>query len=252
MLIARFEGSCKPAYGLVEEDSIRVIEGCIFGTFTATEQVLPLASVRLLPPVVPSKVVAVGLNYLDHIREHHNPVPAEPVLFLKSPGSITGHNDPIVLPPTENLIEYEGELALVMGKVARRVPREAAFDYVLGCTCAGDITDRVLQKRDGQWARAKSFDTFAPLGPWIATGLDYADLALETRLNGELRQCSRTSNMLFDVRTLITVISTAMTLFPGDIIMTGTPAGVGALKGGDVLEITLEGVGTLRNPVVQS
>jgi 2-keto-4-pentenoate hydratase/2-oxohepta-3-ene-1,7-dioic acid hydratase in catechol pathway len=252
VLIARFQGAEGPQYGLIEGDAVAVVEGCIFGNLTPTGRVLPLTSVRLLPPVVPSKVVAVGLNYLDHIKEHNNPVPSEPVLFLKSPGSIIGDRESIVLPPTENLIEYEGELGLVIGKVARRVPREAAFDYILGGTCAGDITDRVLQKRDGQWARAKSFDTFAPLGPWIATGLHYADLALETRLNGTVRQRSRTSNMLFDVATLINVISTAMTLFPGDVIMTGTPAGVGALKGGDTLEITLEGVGTLRNPVIQS
>jgi 2-keto-4-pentenoate hydratase/2-oxohepta-3-ene-1,7-dioic acid hydratase in catechol pathway len=252
VLIARFQDAAGPQYGLVEGDAIRVIEGCIFGEFAPSGRVLPLSSVRLLPPVVPSKVVAVGLNYLDHIKEHNSPVPSEPVLFLKSPGSIIGQRDAIVLPPTENLIEYEGELGLIIGKVARRVSREAAFDYILGCTCAGDITDRVLQKRDGQWARAKSFDTFAPLGPWIATDLNYADLALETRLNGMVRQRSRTSNMLFDVATLINVISTAMTLFPGDVIMTGTPSGVGALRGGDTLEITLEGVGTLKNPVVQS
>lgn len=252
MLIVRFQGVEGPQYGLVEGDVIKVVEGCIFGKFAPSGRVLPLGSVRLLPPVVPSKVVAVGLNYLDHIKEHNSPVPSEPVLFLKSPGSIVGDRDSIVLPPTENLIEYEGELGLIIGKVARRVPREAAFDYILGCTCAGDITDRVLQRRDGQWARAKSFDTFAPLGPWIATGLNYADLALETRLNGAVRQRSRTSTMLFDVATLINVISTAMTLFPGDVIMTGTPSGVGALKAGDVLEITLEGVGTLKNPVVSS
>jgi 2-keto-4-pentenoate hydratase/2-oxohepta-3-ene-1,7-dioic acid hydratase in catechol pathway len=250
MLIARYQSPAGPAYGLVVDGYIQPLEGDVFGSFAPSGARLPLSTVSLLAPVSPSKVVAIGLNYLDHVHEHGNRPPDEPVIFLKSPGSVAAPGEHIVLPPNGHRIDYEGELALIIGRQARHVPPDRAYDYILGCTCSADISDRDLQRRDGQWARAKSFDTFTPLGPWIAVGLGYDDLHITTRLNGQVRQDSRTSNMLFDVGTLIHVISSCMTLYPGDVIMTGTPAGVGPLCPGDVLEITVEGVGTLKNPVV--
>ena len=251
MLIACFNYGEGRHWGLVEGEQLRRLEGDIFSGISPTEDSIPLAEVDLLPPVQPSKVIAVGLNYVDHIGEAKRDIPQEPVLFLKSPGSLVGHGQPIILPQTDHRIDYEGEVAVVISQVARRVPPEKAYDYILGCTCSGDISDRHIQRSDGQWSRAKSFDTFTPLGPWLATGLNYGDLGLTTHLNGELRQSTRTSKMLFDIPTLIHFISSSMTLYPGDVILTGTPSGVGPLDDGDELSIWVEGVGTLSHPVVR-
>ena len=215
------------------------------------ERSLPLAEARLLPPCVPSKIVCVGRNYQDHAAELGNTVPAEPLLFLKPPSALVAHEESIDLPPFSDRVEHEGELAIVIGR--RRARRLSETDdplsYVLGYTCLNDVTARDLQRRDVQFTRAKSFDTFCPCGPFIATGLDPADLQVQTRVNNALRQNSRTSAMAFSVPFLIRYISHMMTLEPGDLIATGTPAGVGPLRDGDIVEVEVESVGILRNQV---
>ncbi len=212
---------------------------------------VPVSSVKFLPPVEPTKIVAVGLNYIDHAQELNMPVPDEPILFLKPPSAVIGHEDCIVLPEQSQRVDYEGELAVVIGEECRNIPETMASDYILGYTCFNDVTARDLQSKDGQWTRAKSFDTFAPLGPYIAEIDDPGKLGIQTRVNGRVVQKSNTSNLIFDVFQLVSFISSVMTLKPGDIIATGTPAGVGWLKAGDVVEIEVEKIGVLRNPVIK-
>jgi 2-keto-4-pentenoate hydratase/2-oxohepta-3-ene-1,7-dioic acid hydratase in catechol pathway len=210
----------------------------------------PLADVRLLAPILPSKVICIGKNYADHAREMGSEPPAEPVIFIKPSTSVCGPGDAISRPTQlSERTDYEGELAVVIGRLCRQVPAERADEVIFGYTCANDVTARDLQARDGQWTRAKGFDTFCPLGPWIETDLDPADLALTTRLNGEVRQDSRTSLLLHDVRSLVVFISQVMTLLPGDVLLTGTPAGVGPMDKGDQVSVTVQGIGTLSNPV---
>jgi 2-keto-4-pentenoate hydratase/2-oxohepta-3-ene-1,7-dioic acid hydratase in catechol pathway len=211
----------------------------------------PLADVRLLAPVLPSKVVAVGKNYADHAREMGGEPPEDPVIFLKPSTAVAGPRDPIIYPAhLSERVDFEGELAVVIGRLCKQVPPERAAAVVFGYTCANDVTARDLQARDGQWARAKGFDTFCPLGPWIETDADPGDLELTTMVNGEIRQNSRTSLLLHDVTALITYVSAVMTLLPGDVLLTGTPAGVGPLKDGDEVSVTIERIGTLTNGVV--
>lgn len=211
---------------------------------------VPLAEMRLLAPVTPSKIVCVGRNYKDHAAELGNPMPDEPLLFLKPPSSVVGHGAAIELPAVSSRVEHEGELGVVIGRRAHRLSdSENPLDYVLGYTCVNDVTARDLQRRDVQFTRAKSFDTFCPVGAYIVSGLDPFDLQVETRVNGETRQRGRTSAMAFPVSYLIRYISHVMTLEPGDLISTGTPAGVGPLADGDVVEVEVEGVGLLTNPV---
>ena len=199
----------------------------------------------------PSKIVCVGRNYADHAKELGNDVPKEPLLFLKAPSAIVRNGDAIVLPAQSQQVEHEGELAVVIGDVCKDLPEEADLsEYIRGYTCLNDITARDLQKKDGQFARAKSFDTFCPVGPWIEAGLDVADLRLMCRVNGEVRQDARTSQMVFGVEYLIRYISNMMTLFPGDVIATGTPSGVSRLSPGDVCEVEIEGIGVLTNEVM--
>ncbi len=212
----------------------------------------PISSVKFLPPVEPTKIIAVGLNYIDHAQELGVSAPEEPIIFLKPPSAVIGDRDPIILPKASSRVDYEGELAVVIGKRCRNVPRERAKEFILGYTCFNDVTARDLQARDGQWSRAKSFDTFAPLGPYIAELEDASKLRIQTRVNGEFRQRSNTSNMIFDVPTLIEFVSSIMTLEKGDVISTGTPSGIGMLKDGDIVEIEIEGIGVLKNPVVGS
>jgi 2-keto-4-pentenoate hydratase/2-oxohepta-3-ene-1,7-dioic acid hydratase in catechol pathway len=200
--------------------------------------------------LVPSKVVGIGVNYRAHAQEMGKPLPAEPLMFLKPVSALIGDGEAIHRPPGFARVDHEGELGVVIGRRARRVPREQALDVVLGLTCVNDVTVRELQQRDGQWARAKGFDTFCPLGPRIVAGLDPSDLRIVTRVNGVVRQDSRTSDLIFDVPALIAFVTEHMTLEPGDVISTGTPAGVANLDPGDVVEVELEGVGVLRNPVV--
>jgi 2-keto-4-pentenoate hydratase/2-oxohepta-3-ene-1,7-dioic acid hydratase in catechol pathway len=206
--------------------------------------------VRLLAPILPSKVVCIGKNYADHAREMGGEPPAEPVIFLKPSTSVVGPGDPILRPTRlSTRIDYEGELAVVIGRVCREVPADRVPEVIFGYTCANDVTARDLQTRDGQWARAKGFDTFCPLGPWIETDLDPADVGLTTRLNGEVKQDSRTSLLLHGVSALVEYVSQVMTLLPGDVLLTGTPAGIGPMGSGDEVSVTVEGIGSLTNPV---
>ena len=212
---------------------------------------LPLGDVRLLAPVLPSKVIAVGKNYADHAREMGGEPPAEPVLFLKPSTAVCGPGDPIQYPVTlSKRVDYEGELALIIGRLCREVPASQAADVIFGYTCANDVTARDLQERDGQWARAKGFDTFCPLGPWVETEVDPADLAITCTVDGELRQAGRTAQMTRTVANLVSYVSEAMTLLPGDVILTGTPAGVGPIVVGQQVSVGIEGIGNLTNRVV--
>jgi 2-keto-4-pentenoate hydratase/2-oxohepta-3-ene-1,7-dioic acid hydratase in catechol pathway len=209
-----------------------------------------LDDVRLLAPVLPSKVIAVGENYADHAREMGGEPPAEPVLFLKPSTAVCGQGDPIQYPVTmTKRVDFEGELAIIIGRLCRDVPVSQAGEVIFGYTCANDVTARDLQERDGQWARAKGFDTFCPLGPWIETDVDPADLELVTSVNGEVRQRARTSQLLHGVAAVVAFASSVMTLLPGDVLLTGTPAGVGPLEDGDEVSVTIERIGTLTNPV---
>ncbi len=245
--------------GILEGTTLRALEGGILGEWQPTEHTFPLDDIRLLPPISPPNIIAIGLNYRQHALESAMEIPDRPVIFLKATSALCGPEDAIMLPkvaPDE--VDYECELAIVIGRAASRVRVEDALDYVLGYTCANDVSARDCQRRiDKQWARAKSFDTFAPLGPWIETELDPENAAIRTRLNGQVMQESNTSDLIFSCRELISYISHSMTLLPGTVIMTGTPSGVGFarkppvfLKPGDVVEIEIDGIGTLRNRVV--
>jgi 2-keto-4-pentenoate hydratase/2-oxohepta-3-ene-1,7-dioic acid hydratase in catechol pathway len=209
-----------------------------------------LTAVRLLAPCRPTKILAVGLNYRTHAAEAGYDVPSEPLVFSKPPSSVIGPLETIVYPALSQQVDYEGELAVVIGRQARSVSPVKAHDFVLGYTCGNDVTARDLQRRDDQWTRAKGFDTFCPLGPCIVTGLDTAHLAIRTHVNGEIRQDASTADMVFNVAELIAYVSQVMTLEPGDVILTGTPSGVGPLQPGDVVDVEIEGIGALRNPVV--
>jgi 2-keto-4-pentenoate hydratase/2-oxohepta-3-ene-1,7-dioic acid hydratase in catechol pathway len=235
---------------LAEEDGLYWVEGDPFGECSKADEVDSLAGISFLAPCVPTKIVALGNNYRSHAEEMDSQLPEEPLFFLKPPSSVVGHRESILYPvgQTER-VDYEGELAVVMGRRATRVPAERALEYVLGYTCANDVTARDLQNRDGQWTRAKGFDTFCPLGPAVATDLAPAELVIRTRLNGELRQECPTDQLIFPVEVLLSAISAVMTLEPGDVVLTGTPSGVGELHPGDTVEIEIEGIGTLTNTV---
>jgi 2-keto-4-pentenoate hydratase/2-oxohepta-3-ene-1,7-dioic acid hydratase in catechol pathway len=220
-----------------------------FGQPNFTGKRWPLADVRLLAPILPSKVIAVGRNYAKHATEFGNEVPTAPMLFIKPSTSVIGPNAAIKLPKASEHVDFEGELAIVIGQPVKNVPAARATSAILGYTVANDVSARDLQKSDGQWGRAKGFDTFCPLGPWIETSLDASDLALHTLLNGELKQDGRTSDLVHGIAELIEFISGVMTLLPGDVILTGTPEGVGQMYDGDDVSITIEGIGTLSNPV---
>jgi len=250
--LMRIEDHGESVWALLEDDQVYRLEGHPYSGGSRGLQAGTLATVRLLPPVCPTKVICVGRNYVAHAAEHGVEVPAEPLLFLKPPSSVIGPGDKIVIPALSQRVEHEAELAVVIGKRCRNVTPEEAWDYVLGVTCANDVTARDLQRKDGQWTRGKGFDTFCPVGPWIVTGLDAADIAdlgVVCRVNGEVRQEGRTSQMVFSPAALIAYAASVMTLEPGDVFLTGTPAGVGLLAPGDVVEVAIEGVGELRNPV---
>ena len=242
-------GDAAPRYGWVFQDHVGPIEGEPFGEYRRLEAGMPLERVKLHAPVHPGKIVAVGRNYAEHAKERGVDVPEIPLIFLKPPSTVIGPDEPIILPPQSRQIDHESELAVVMGRAGRWIPAEDALNYVLGYTAANDVTARDLQQRDGQWTRGKGFDTFCPLGPWIETDLDPSDTLLRCRVNGEMRQMGSTREMVFTVAQLISFISSVMTLEPGDVILTGTPAGIGPLKNGDVVEVDIEGIGVLSNPV---
>jgi 2-keto-4-pentenoate hydratase/2-oxohepta-3-ene-1,7-dioic acid hydratase in catechol pathway len=256
--IARFTTGEDPRFAVVEgepggPEHLAVVTGDpLYTPVQFTGERVPLEDARLLAPVIPrSKVVGVGRNYAAHAAELGHEVPAEPLVFLKPNTSVVGPSDPIVLPRQSSEVHYEGELAVVIGRLCRDVPRERVAEVVVGYTCANDVTARDLQKSDGQWWRAKGFDSFCPLGPYLVTDLDPGDLRITTRRDGETVQDGRTSQMVFDVPTLVAFVSSAMTLLPGDVILTGTPEGVGPLAAGQRVEVEVEGIGVLSNPVVR-
>ncbi len=236
-------------YGWVHEGRVGRVHGSPWDEFEREEARWPLEEVRLLAPVTPSKIVCVGRNYAAHAAEHGAEVPTTPLIFLKPPSAVIGPGEAIVLPPQSQQVEHEAELAVVIGRRARWVRADQAWEVVWGYTVANDVTARDLQRRDGQWTRAKGFDTFAPLGPWVDTDFDPTDAAVMARVNGEERQLGFTREMVFPIPQLIAYITSVMTLLPGDVILTGTPAGVGPLRPGDVVEVEVEGLGVLRNPV---
>ncbi len=252
MKIVRFVPPGKDSifYGVVKDERVTVTVASPFeGMIVETSEEYDLNSVKLLAPCQPTKVVAVGLNYKDHAQELGMALPDEPLIFLKPPSSVIGHGDQICCPSSSNQVEYEAELAVVIGKRAKDVIAEDAFNFVLGYTCLNDVTARDLQKKDVQFTRSKSFDTFCPIGPWIETRLDPSDVHVRSYLNGEKRQDSSTSQLVHPVEKLIEFISSVMTLEPGDIIATGTPFGVGKIEPGDEITVEVEGVGRLINPV---
>jgi 2-keto-4-pentenoate hydratase/2-oxohepta-3-ene-1,7-dioic acid hydratase in catechol pathway len=252
MRLVRFRYGDRIATGGIDQgvDDIRILQGTFFEDPLPTGEQVPLADVRLLAPVLPSKLVCVGKNYAAHAAEFGSDVPEEPLLFLKPSTAVIGPNDPIQLLSISTRVDYEGELAVVIGRLARNVRAEDAYRYILGYTCANDVTLRDLQHTNDQWARAKGFDGSCPLGPWVETELDPNDIRIETRLNGDIRQAAQTSDMVFGVAELIEYITTFMTLLPGDAVLTGTPEGVGRLEAGDIVEVEVDGVGALVNPVV--
>lgn len=238
-----------PTFGWVQDNLVGPLEGSPLSDFRRQAASLPLESVRLLPPVLPSKIIGVGRNYVEHAKEHSAEVPDVPLIFLKPPTSLIGPGDPILLPPQSQRVEHEGELVIVIGRRGRHIEPADAASYILGYTIGNDVTARDLQRRDNQWTRAKGFDTFCPLGPWIDTEFDPTDVMITCYVNGEMRQMASTHDMVFQPPQLIAFTSSFMTLEPGDVIMTGTPAGVGPLLPGDTVEVKIDGLGSLSNPV---
>lgn len=256
MRIARFtppkEVSASPLFGVVSGDEVEILAGDpLYSGITKTGEKVSLSAVKLLAPVIPrSKVVCVGKNYADHAKEMDSAVPEQPVIFIKPNTSVIGPDDAIVWPAMSQRVDHEAELAIVIGKICKDVPKERVKDVIFGYTIGNDVTARDLQKVDGQWSRAKGFDTFCPLGPWIETEIDPSDLAISAEVDGQVRQSDRTSSMIFDIPTIISFISQVYTLLPGDVILTGTPAGVGLIPVGSTVSITIEGIGTLSNRAV--
>ncbi|MDR7313897.1 fumarylacetoacetate hydrolase family protein [Brevibacillus nitrificans] len=249
MKYVRFSENASVYYGLVEGDEVIKLTGSIFESYEKTEERYAINQVQLLAPLQPGKIVAIGLNYKKHAEEVNKPLPDEPMMFLVAPSAVIGPDERILLAQPEHRNEHEGELAIVIGKRAKDVAADEALDYVLGYTCCNDVSDRILQKKDGQFTRAKSFETYKPLGPVIVTDVNPDDLPIRVRVNGEVRQDSHTSDMIFPPAELISFVSKVMTLEPGDIIITGTPSGVSPMHAGDVVEVEIEGIGTLKNVV---
>ncbi len=250
MKFVRFQHKNNPAaYGWVYEDKVGMIDGDLWGEYHRLEATIPLEQVRLLAPVVPGKIVCMGRNYVEHAKEDNAEVPETPLIFLKPSTTLIGPGDKIVMPPQSQRVDHEGELALIIGRRGRWINTDEVKDYIFGYTIANDVTARDLQRRDGQWTRAKGFDTFCPLGPWIETEFDPTDALLTTRVNDEVRQMETTRAMVFSIVQIVAFISSVMTLEPGDVILTGTPAGISPLNHGDVVKVEIEGIGTLENPV---
>ena len=239
-----------PVYGVITGDKIELITGLPWPDISDPVAALNLADVKILAPVIPSKVVCVGKNYADHAKEMGGEVPAEPVIFIKPNTTVIGEGDYIVLPPQSVNVHHEAELAIVIGALAKNVEVDRANEVIFGYTCANDVTARDLQNSDGQWTRSKSFDTFCPLGPWIETDLDPQDLTISCAVNGEIRQDGNTSDLVRSAREMVSWISHMMTLLPGDVILTGTPAGVSQIVNGDWVTVTIADIGTLTNPVI--
>jgi 2-keto-4-pentenoate hydratase/2-oxohepta-3-ene-1,7-dioic acid hydratase in catechol pathway len=248
--IARIAHPGGVAFATVDDENVaREVADHPFGTPTYTGQSWPVADVRLLAPILPSKIIGIGKNYADHIQEMGGEAPADPVMFMKPSTAVIGPNAPIKLPKDSSRVDFEGELAVVIGRPCRDVPAAQAASVILGYTIANDVTARDHQKSDGQWTRGKGHDSFCPLGPWIETTLDPSDLAISTKLDDDTKQDARTSLLLHDVPSLVEWVSRVMTLLPGDLILTGTPAGVGPMAAGQNVSVTIEGIGTLTNTV---
>lgn len=249
MKIVRY--GAEPHYGILEDETIYAASGDLFDGLTKGNKVGTIGDVQLLAPIDPGKVIAIGLNYVDHVTEldKSRELPTTPVMFMKPPSAIVGPDQAIELAYPENDTHYETELVVVIGKQAKNVSEADALDVVLGYTAGNDVSDRVQQYGDGQWVRGKGYDTYLPLGPAIETELDITDIMVQSRLNGDKRQSESTKSLIFSVPFLISFITDVMTLHPGDIIMTGTPHGVGPMKEGDVIEVDVQGIGVLRNPV---
>lgn len=249
MKFVRFKKDELVSYGALEDQYVKRIRGDIFDSYEITEEKYKLSELQLLTPCLPSKIVCVGVNYKAHAIEMGHDLPKEPIIFLKPPTAALAHKEEILKPQMSKRVDYEAEAALVIGKTASNIEPKDANEYIFGVTCFNDITARDLQKKDGQWTRAKSFDTFAPFGPCIANNLDYNNLDIELLLNGETKQKSNTSDFIFNSGIIVSFISKIMTLLPGDVIATGTPSGIGPINSGDIIEVKVEGVGTLTNTV---
>lgn len=251
MKVARFSSGTGARYGIIDGDEIVVLTGDpMFNGFETTDERLPLSEIKIIAPVIPrSKVVAIGRNYAEHAKELGNETPTEPMMFLKPNTSVVGPGDAIMLPPQSEHVSFEGELAVVIGSIAKNVAEADADSVIFGYTIANDVTARDLQKKDGQWSRAKGFDTFCPLGPVIETEFEVASQSIRSTVNGDLKQDGSVDQMVHSVASLVAYASSVFTLLPGDLILTGTPAGVGPIVHGDTVEITIEGIGTLSNPV---
>ena len=249
MKFIRFKTNSGIRYGQLSEGHVLEIEGDIFSNYRVTDTRHPLCDLKILSPCVPTKIMAIGLNYRSHAEELGMALPEEPLVFMKPPSAVIGPDEEIIYPGMSSRVDYEGELAVVIGKKCRSVTEEDSEKYVLGYTCFNDVTARDLQKKDVQFTRAKGFDTFAPVGPFIETEINPGHIKIETFLNGEKKQSGNTSDLIFPVRTIVSFLSKIMTLCPGDIIATGTPGGIGPMKRGDVVAVRIEGLGTLQNKV---
>ncbi len=249
MKYIRFSVDNKVSYGILENDVVRIIAGDLFGEYTVLEETYELPQIKILSPCTPTKIVAVGLNYRDHANEMGEAIPETPKIFMKPSTAVIGVDDTIVMPEMADRVDYEAEIAVVIKKKTKNISADDAKQYILGYTCLNDVTARDLQSYDGQWTRAKSFDTFAPIGPCITDEIDPNNVEIRLLLNGEEKQHSNTSNFIWKIDELVSFISQIMTLLPGDIITTGTPAGIGPMKKGDCVEVEIEGIGILRNIV---
>ena len=251
MRIVRYlnQNARKPKYGWLLDDKVGEISGNIFGRYRRTEALTPRTDVALLPPAEPGKIICVGRNYIEHAKELGNEVPKVPLIFMKPLSSVIASGETIILPPQSSQVEHEAELVVVIGRRGRHIKAEHAKRYILGYTIGNDVTARDLQKSDGQWTRAKGFDTFCPFGPWIDTDFDPSDAVITCRVNGQMRQMASTRDMVFNIGVLIAYISSIMTLEPGDLIFTGTPSGVSELKDGDEVSVEIESLGLIKNKV---
>jgi len=249
MKIVQFLENDYKSYGILEGNEVVKVDGSIFGDVRMTNQRIPLSQINLVAPIDPGKIIAIGLNYKMHAEEVNKPLPSEPMMFMVSPTAVIGQDESIELVNPENRNDHEAELAIVIGKTADHVTKEEALDYVLGYTCCNDISDRVIQKSDGQFTRAKSYATYKPLGPVISTDINPDNVDIKLTINGEIKQDSNTNDMIFSTAEIISFVSKAIRLEPGDVIITGTPSGVSPLKDGDVVEVEIEGIGKLTNKV---
>jgi len=251
MKFVRFSLKDRPtSIGWINDDQIGLVDGDLFGEYRRLEATIPKDNAKLLAPVLPGKIICLGRNYAEHAREQGVEIPETPMIFLKPPSAVIADGEEITLPVQSQHVDHEAELVVVIGKKGRWIPIEEAQRYVFGYTIGNDVTARDLQNKDGQWTRAKGFDTFCPIGPWIETDLDPSDTLITCRVNSELRQMASTSEMVFTIPQIIAYVSSIMTLMPGDIIFTGTPAGIGPLGAGDEVEVEIEGIGILKNRVV--